>query len=184
LTGGAARAWLEEQLHFDVLAFDDWLGGVVLVAPDPLLRRHGARLLPGQNGETVEATCTPRRGVVLSGLQVVFQERRAEGWGLRVAAPLDPLNSARLAVPGLVGELGQQIVCPVRGLLHDDPPGHFFRSVSVRAEHTVGQRASQPLPRGQQAVPRPYLTTVRKAAPPPTSSDFANSAPRPPSTAS
>jgi hypothetical protein len=115
---------------------------------------------------------TPRRGVVLSGLQVVFQERRAEGWGLRAAAPLDALNSARLAVPGLVGELGQQIVCPVRGLLHDDPPGHFFRSVSVRAEHTVGQRASQPLPRGQQAVPRPYLTTIRKAAPLPTSSDL------------
>ena len=50
-----ARVWLEQHLHFDVLAHDDWLGAVALVAPNPLMRDIGIRIMSREGElETVE----------------------------------------------------------------------------------------------------------------------------------
>ena len=45
-----ARSWLLERLHFDLLAHDDWLGGIRLVAPNPLLGSSRTRISARGNG--------------------------------------------------------------------------------------------------------------------------------------
>ena len=162
-----ARIWLKEQLHFDVLAFDDWLGSIVVLAPDPLLRGHGVRLQAGPSGDLVKATYKPRRGANISSLQILFQERRAEGAGWRAETFLDDHNAVVLQAPGIISELGQQIICPVRGILHDDPAGHFFRSVSVSTEVTSGTRTGHPPARQGRRAPAPYVTSISRGPPQP-----------------
>ena len=61
-----------------LLASDDWLGAGVLIAPNPLLRGFGARIVdrnvtPG----TLEIGGTPRRGTDVTSLRMAVEEVRA-----------------------------------------------------------------------------------------------------------
>lgn len=159
-----ARLWLEERLHFDLLAHDDWLGSVVLVAPNPVARTCGARIVArGDGRETVQVTAQPRTGVSVAGLCIVFQERRAGAAGWRDQVPLDLLGRASTTVPAEIDALGHELVCPVRGLLHEDLPAPFFRSFTVGMPSTVRQRVVHP-PRRRRTGPAPpaYRANVRE----------------------
>lgn len=86
-----AREWLEQQLHFDVLAHDDWLGAVALVAPNPLLRDVAVRITARDaTAETVEVGGQLRDGKGPASLKAVFQERRVEALGVYSIRPVGP----------------------------------------------------------------------------------------------
>ena len=63
-------------------------------------------------------------------------------------------------ITGGVEELGHQIVCPQRGLLHDEPPGWFFRSFSMQTNVPVGERIANPMRRRRSRVAEPLVTSV------------------------
>jgi hypothetical protein len=162
-----AREWLEAQLHFDILAHDDWVGGIALVAPNPIQRACNIRIVDrGPSHETIEFHGKPRVGVSVAGVEAVFQERRAGGAGWRASVQLDRFGAARTTVPGQIDALGTQIVCPRRGLLHEDLPASFFRSFTILGAETVRTRESQP-PRRRRSdpIPKPLNTPVREPLP-------------------
>jgi hypothetical protein len=127
-----ARIWLEERLHFDVLAHDAWFGSVVLVAPNPVMRRVGERIAAREGGaEIVEVNVLPRRGQDPSAMTVTFEERRGDADGLYQVSQLDPQGYATVRFEGMVAEHAIAISCPTRGLLHRTPQASFLRHVET-----------------------------------------------------
>lgn len=127
-----ARVWLEQQLHFDVLAHDDWLGAVALVAPNPLMRDISIRITTRDAAmETVEVGGQLRTGKSPASLKVVFQERRAESLGVYSIKPLGPQGYVAEQFEGEVSEFGLTLTCDQRGILHENVPSWFMRGVNT-----------------------------------------------------
>lgn len=123
-----ARLWLEGQLHFDVLAHDDWLGSVAVVAPNPLIRGVGVRITSRDSpAETVEIGGELRTGKNPTSLTVIFQERRGEAAGVHEIVPISAHGYAQARFEGQVSDLGFAIACANRGLLHEAMPSWFMR---------------------------------------------------------
>jgi hypothetical protein len=143
-----ARAWLEQQLHFDVLAHDDWLGAVTLIAPNPLLRDVAVRITARDAAaETVEVGGQLRTGKSAVSLNAVFQERRVEALGIYSIRPLGPHGFAQETFEGGVADFGVTLTCDQRGILHENVPSWFMRGV-----HTSVQ--DQPLSKHVTVPPR------------------------------
>lgn len=163
----SVREWLFQQLHFDILAHDDWLGCVGLIAPNPLFGSSNIRISSRSgDAETVTVTARPRRGARLDGVKVVFEERRVSGAGYRAEVAVDPFGIASAAIAGGVVEVGHQIICGKRGLLHDAAPGWFFRSIITQTNFPVGSRVANPLRRRRSGASEPLTNPVWSASPP------------------
>ena len=127
-----ARQWLRGHVHFDLLAYDDWLGGGVLIAPNPLLRGFGARIVDRSvTPETLELGGTPRRGAKVASLRMAVEEVRAGAPAWRAEGSPNALGRFRAPAPSQVAMVREELFCPVRGLLDRQPPAFFFRNVSV-----------------------------------------------------
>jgi hypothetical protein len=166
-----AREWLEGELHFDVLAHDDWLGSVALVAPNPLMRDINIRISSREaDAETVEVGGQLRAGKSASTLKVVFQERRVEALGVYSIKPLGAHGYVQERFEGEVADFGLTLTCDRRGILHENVPSWFMRGfhsyvqdqpvtkvITVPARKSAGAasvvNASVLAPRPQQAGP-------------------------------
>ena len=138
---GRARVWLREHLHFDLLAYDDWLGSGVLIAPNPLLRTFGTRIVDRTaTYETLELGGTPRRGANVSSLRMVVEEVRAGAPAWRAEGLPNALGRFRAPALAQVAMVREELFCPLRGVLDREPPAAFFRSVSVSSVRAVEAR--------------------------------------------
>ena len=127
-----ARQWLRDHVHFDLLAYDDWLGAGVLVAPNPLLRSFGARIVHRSvTPEILELGGTPRRRVNVASLRMAVEEVRAGAPAWRAEGSPNTLGRFRATAPSQVPMVREELFCPVRGVLDRGPLGFFFRTVSV-----------------------------------------------------
>lgn len=144
---GRARQWLRDRVHFDLLAYDDWLGAGVLIAPNPLLRNFGARIVDRNvTPETLELGGTPRRGADINSLRMVVEEVRAGAPGWRAEGSPNSLGRYRAPARSQVAMVREELFCPVRGVLDRTPPAHFFRSLSITSSVVVDNRARQVAP--------------------------------------
>jgi hypothetical protein len=160
-----ARSWLRQHIHFDLLAYDDWLGSGVLIAPNPLLRYYRVRIVDrSPMGETLEIGGTPRRGANLSTLRMAVEEVRAGAPAWRAEGAPNALGRVRAPAPSQVAAVRQELYCSVRGVLDHEPPGFFIRSINVSAGDVLQARPRQVAPprRAPQALPR----TVQVRPPP------------------
>ncbi len=127
-----ARQWLRDHVHFDLLAYDDWLGAGVLVAPNPLLRGFGSRIV-NRSGtpEILELGGTPRRGVNVASLRMAIEEVRAGAPAWRDEGSPNALGRFHATARSQIAMVREELFCPVRGVLDRGPPSFFFRNVSV-----------------------------------------------------
>ncbi|WP_314402018.1 VPA1262 family N-terminal domain-containing protein [Stenotrophomonas rhizophila] len=129
---GRARQWLRDHIHFDLLAYDDWLGAGVLIAPNPLLRSFRARIVNrSATSETLEIGGSPRRGANVTSLRMAVEEVRAGAPGWRAEGSPNVLGRFRAPARSQVAMVREELFCPVRGVLDREPPAFFFRSMSV-----------------------------------------------------
>jgi len=167
-----AREWLRQHIHFDLLAYDDWLGSGVLIAPNPLLRYCGARIADrSAAGETIEVGGAPRRGANLSTLKLTIEEFRAGSPAWRAEGTPDALGRFRASAPYQVAMVRHDLVCGIRGRLDHEAPGFFFRSVSVG--HAAQGRLREVAPPRRTPSAEPRMVHVRpvlaqRSEPPPT----------------
>jgi hypothetical protein len=159
-----AREWLRQHVHFDLLAYDDWLGSAVLIAPNPVLRYCGARIADrSAAGEIIEVGGTPRRGANLSTLKLTVEELRAGAPAWRAEGSPNPLGRFRAPARSQVAAVRHDLFCNVRGLLDHEAPGFFFRSVSVSVSHTAQGRPRQVAPPRRTPSAKPRTVHVRPA---------------------
>lgn len=162
-----ARAWLQDQLHFDLLGYDAWLGAAVLIAPNPLLRNCSLALGDRDGvGETVELRGAPRRGVDLSTLRFTIEEFRAGAAGWRLDGSPDALGRLCGTAPSQVPSARHEIVCARRGLLDQDDPGWFMRGVWSQSATAVKRRIVQPPKRAAASAPLVISLRDKNAGPP------------------
>lgn len=150
-----ARAWLRQHLHFDLLAYDEWLGSGVLIAPNPLLRDWAARIVTrSAEGETLEVGGLPRQGVDLSTLKVTVEEQRAGASGWRDEGTPNVLGRFYASAPSEVAAVRHDLFCHRRGVLDHEAPAWFFRGVSVGEAGEVSHRHVAPPRRTPGAKPK------------------------------
>jgi hypothetical protein len=166
------REWLDNYLGFDLLAYDDFLGGVVLLAPNPVARGVGAyikEILPGGR-ERLGVKAAVRQGVDPRTLHVRLSEERPGGISV-LESRLDHFGMTEFVVPEKTHRLGLELACDKRGVLSIRPPAHFFRSVHVTSLSTIPQGTVE-VParrRGEPSTTLPLMTvrpTPQTAQPP------------------
>ena len=71
------RGWLANRLGFDLLAYDDFLGGVVLLAPNPVARGVGTYIKEtlADGSERLGVRATLRQGADVNTLRVRLRRR-------------------------------------------------------------------------------------------------------------
>lgn len=133
-----ARDWLAANAGFDPFDYEEWLGSLSLIAPDPLLAGVGHFTLE-RNPDGSE------RGVIQAlrrryedypdadadALNLVLLQRRPSGWTEVLPTLLDPDGFAIKDYPEPVSETGYAISCPIRGLLRMVPPTMMIGQISV-----------------------------------------------------
>jgi hypothetical protein len=126
-----ARDWFSDFTHFDSKKFPEYIGGVVLVAPNPIFRSVDTRLSVNKmepQKESVVIRVHPRQGQTSDGLKVICKEKDT---GSLVEHVLSQ-NTAKLSFDHAIGEISEEIYCPHRGILFRTPPTGFIRSISAR----------------------------------------------------
>lgn len=160
-----AREWLRQHVHFDLLAYDDWLGSGALIAPNPLLRYCGVRIADRSTaGETIEVGGAPRRGADLSTLRLTVEEVRAGAPAWRAEGTPNALGRFRAPAHSQVAAVRHDLICQLRGRLDHEAPGFFIRGINV--SHVAQGRLREVAPPLRMPSGQPRLVHVR---PPPAS---------------
>lgn len=134
------RLWLLERISVDLGTHPEWIGGLALIAPNPIWRRLERRLLrpgTGDGGERTLVNATLRPGASTAGLEVLsFQERaglvtRVQRRSFEDARPFMAFDhGVSLRAEGLI------VLSEQRGPLFWSRPTPFVRSIALRSSMT------------------------------------------------
>lgn len=150
-----SRAWIATRIGFDVWPWDDWLGGLALVAPNPLCRSLLASIqerCSTTGAETILVEAEPREGADLSTLTVELVEQRADGWARSRPVALDGYGRGIVTLERRAASIGLTARCRIRGLLARSDPSPFLRSMSWSMGFAA-QRGRVAVPAGGRARP-------------------------------
>ena len=138
VSSAAAREWLATNAGFDPYPFEEWLGSISLLAPDPLLSGVGHFPLGrGTDGsERIVLQAHRRRYAAYpeadaDALKLVLLQRRPAGWTEVLLTSFDGDGFAITDYPEPVSESGYGLSCPTRGLLRMVPPTLWMGQISV-----------------------------------------------------
>jgi hypothetical protein len=142
-----AVAFLRRRLHVDLADYTEYLGSLVLVVPDPVLRgvHHYFVSEEDKRFERLVYRLLPRAGQTLQGLTLTILEQRANLLSRfeTVAVPEDGLVVSSRQLP--VQSSGYVVTHPIHGALVYQPPLPFLRSVSISMGR-VGRRVRVEVP--------------------------------------
>lgn len=130
--GAKLRAWLRNNCFFDLVACPDCAGGLVMLAPNPILRavsEYPSRTLP-DGREVIGVRAVPRSGCSLNTIRLRFSELRLDGYSTMQEVSLDDLGEAEVTLPQKAQKTAIEVICTKRGLLSLPPHTAFLRSVS------------------------------------------------------
>jgi hypothetical protein len=132
------REWLSANAGFDPFPFEEWLGSISLLAPDPLLSGVGHFTQGvGSNGSERIVLQAHRRRYLdypdadADALKLVLLQRRPAGWIEVLPTSFDADGFTIIEYPEPVSESGYGLFCPVRGLLRMVPPTLWMGQINV-----------------------------------------------------
>jgi hypothetical protein len=133
-----AREWLADSVGIDPFQFEEWLGSISLLAPDPLLSGVGhfvqGRREDGSERVVIQAHRRRYEGYPdgeADALKLVLLQRRPGGWTDVLPTSFDDDGFAIADYPEPVSEQGYAISCPTRGLLRMVPPTLWMGQIRV-----------------------------------------------------
>jgi hypothetical protein len=130
------RPWLADAVGFDLLAYDEFLFGLVLLVPNPVLRGFACFIrgsLEG-GGERIGVRLQPRRGQSLDDVRVWFKETRPEGTATALECRVDRFGRTEFDLPERCGLAAVEVHSDRYGILGMDEPNWFWRNVRVDSE--------------------------------------------------
>ena len=126
-----AVLFLKRRLHIDLVNYPEYLGGLALVVPDPIILRIDHFLIPrqGPEPEKVMRRLVARPGQSLAGLRMTILEKRANLLTRfeTLDVPTDGVVVIHQNLPA--EESGYLVTHPDRGLLVYGAPAGFIRSI-------------------------------------------------------
>ena len=137
-SSAAAREWLATNAGFDPYFFEEWLGSISLLAPDPLLSGVDYFTLGrGADGAERIILQAHRRRYVgypevdANALKLVLLQRRPAGWIEVMPTAFDKDGFSSPIIQLQSAEFGYGISCPTRGLLRMVPPTSWMGEINV-----------------------------------------------------
>lgn len=125
-------SFLKRRLHVDFADYTEYLGSLVLVIPNPILRRIDSFIAPGidEKAENLVIRLIPRSGQSMEGLSLTLLERRSSLLSRfeTVSVPKDGFIVLPQHLP--VQSSGYVVTHPEQGVLVYQPPVPFIRSVN------------------------------------------------------
>ncbi len=138
-----AKSWLKENIGFDPFQFEEWLGSISLIAPDPLFSDVWLKILEQKpNGSEKILLQAHRRKFEtypeddVNKVSVITLHERPSGWKNVSPSSFDSDGILILDMPGPAWKVGYAISCPTRGLLRMLPPSPFFREINTAIDIT------------------------------------------------
>lgn len=130
----SAIEFLKRRLHLDLSDYIEYLGGLALVVPDPVLRRIQHFIVPGQKihePERLVYRLIPRSGQRLDDLRLTILERRSNLLSRfeTIDVDSDGIVSVESSLP--FDQTGYSISHPVHGVIAYQQPLPFIRAVKV-----------------------------------------------------
>lgn len=162
------REWLADSLGFDLLAYDDCLCGLVLLAPNPVVRGVGTFIKETRpdSSERLAVKAALRQGVLGDTLRVQLREERPGGT-IVLEKRLDPFGMAEFDWPERCERSGLQLICDERGVLTLEPAAHFIRGISVSSYSAQPQGQVQVPARGKREPATTYPLPALRVEPAP-----------------
>lgn len=130
----SAIGFLKSRLHFDLSDYSEYLGGLALVVPDPVLRRVQHYLLPAQGAggpERLVYRLVPRPGQRFDDLKLTVIERRSNLLSRfeTVDVPANGLVTVESVLP--FDQTGYVITHNVQGVIAYQQPVPFIHAVKI-----------------------------------------------------
>lgn len=130
----SAIRFLKRRLHLDLSDYTEYLGGLALVVPDPVLRRVQHYLLPAQDAGGIERLVyrlVPRPGQGFNDLKLTVIERRSNLLSRfeTVDVPANGLVTVESVLP--FDQTGYVITHRVQGVIAYQQPVPFIRAVKI-----------------------------------------------------
>lgn len=141
----SAVTFLQRRLHLDLADYSEYLGGLALVVPDPVLRRVEHFLVRVKDGERLIYRLVPRPGQRVRDLKLTVLEYRSNLLSRfeTFDVPEDGLISVQSRMP--FDQTGYAVADPVHGILAYQQPLSFIRAVSVSLA-VVGRKVRVEVP--------------------------------------
>ena len=121
------HAYLRKTLLFRVEEHSELLGGLVLVAPNPVFGALRVRYQPDSN--VVRIAASPRAGQSLERLSLVIRNERHNGLCQVVTRPFAAVNEVAFENP--IGMVSFTVECSERGVLYIQKPTTFINTIQL-----------------------------------------------------
>ena len=134
--------WLSERLFFDLDIYNELIGSINLLIPNPIFRNVHQKLVKKPNFDSEDSVSIklqlwPER--TIDGLELSFLEKRPSGQLLSKDISILGLETI-VDIGHRVGEFGITISSPEQGLLFWEKPLHFLRSIRTDFNFSVGKQ--------------------------------------------
>ena len=136
LADDKAVTFVARRLHIDLRLYREYLGSIVLVVPDPMLKQIDHFMIPASNdrGERIFYHFVPRAGESPSDLKLTTFDK--QNHLLTDFATQDIPSNGILDIDkgNCIGEYGYIVSHPKHGVLAYSPPRPFLRQVGFNVE--------------------------------------------------
>lgn len=153
LADDKAVAFVARRLHIDLRLYQEYLGSVSLVAPDPILKQIDHFMIPASKdkGERIFYRFVPRAGKSLAGLKLTtFDEQNHLLTDFTIQdIPADGILD--IDKGDCIGTYGYVVTHQQHGVLAYSPPYPFLRQIGFNMHPVLGGDITVSVPTGESA---------------------------------
>jgi hypothetical protein len=153
LADDKAVAFGARRLHIDLRLYQEYLGSVALVAPDPILKQIDHFMIPASKdkGERIFYRFVPRAGESLAGLKLTtFDEQNHLLTDFTIQnIPADGILD--IDKGDCIGTYGYVVTHQQHGVLAYSPPYPFLRQIEFNMHPVLGGGITVSVPTGESA---------------------------------
>lgn len=145
-----AVAFIARRLHVDLRLYKEYLGSVVLIAPDPILKQVDHFMVPAASdaGERIFYRFVPRPGESLEELQLTTFDEQAHLLTDFKTHNIPPDGILDFDKGACVGSYGYVVTHQQHGVLAYSPPYPFMRQVGFNIHPVSGSKIAS-VPTGE-----------------------------------
>jgi hypothetical protein len=168
LADDKAAAFIARRLHVDLRIYREYLGSVVLVAADPVLKQIDCFMIPASadRGERIFYRFVPRVGESLTGLNVTTFDEQAHLLTDFSAHEIPASGILDIEKGDCIGSYGYVVTHQKHGVLAHSPPHSFLRQMNLSMHVATEENRTVSVPIGESAdSPRMEYRAAQHATP-------------------
>lgn len=148
-----AIAFIARRLHVDLRHYQEYLGSVVLIAPDPVIKQIDCFMVPASldRGERILYRFVPRPGESLNDLQLTTFDEQSNLLTDFVTQEIPANGVLDIEKGDCVGTYGYVLTHRKHGVLLHNPPTPFLRQMSFSLQFGGSEKKTVSVPTGESA---------------------------------